>query len=210
MTRRSSFLFFPMHLLDILMNRFFLRRGLRLALAFLFSLPVLSLAHEGHDHDETAASTPAAAAAAAPEADATPGRFTATSADFELVGVLSGKLLTLYLDHAVDNRPVEGATLEVAVGGRMLPASAHGAGEFEVTLDAAPDHGPVPVRVKVVTAAASAGLEGALEAEAHAHAEESHGGRSTKTLLLWGAGGAAVLALLAFGTRRALRSGAAA
>lgn len=188
------------------MNRFFLRRGLRLALAFLFSLPVLSLAHEGHDHDET----PTPTAAAAPDADATPGRFTATSAGFELVGVLSGKLLTLYLDHAVDNRPVEGATLEVAVGGRTLPASAHGAGEFEVALDAAPDHGPVPVRVKVVTAAASAELEGALEAEAHAHAESAHGERSTKTLLLWGAGGAAVLALLAFGTRRALRSGAAA
>ena len=200
---RLSFPFFPMHLLDILMNRFFLRRGLRLALAFLFSLPALSLAHEGHDHDEA----PAPATAAA---DATPGRFTATSAGFELVGVLSGKLLTLYLDHAVDNRPVEGATLEVAVGGRMLPASAHGAGEFEVTLDAAPDHGPVPVRVKVVTAAASAQLDGTLEAEAHAHAEAAHGGRSTKTLLLWGAGGAAVLALLAFGTRRALRSGAAA
>jgi len=200
---RLSFPFFPMHLLDILMNRFFLRRGLRLALAFLCSLPVLSLAHEGHDHDEA----PAPATAAA---DATPGRFTATSAGFELVGVLSGKLLTLYLDHAVDNRPVEGATLEVAVGGRMLPASAHGAGEFEVTLDAAPDHGPVPVRVKVVTSAASAQLDGTLEAEAHAHAEAAHGGRSTKTLLLWGAGGAAVLALLAFGTRRALRSGAAA
>lgn len=200
---RLSLPFFPMHLLDILMNRFFLRRGLRLALAFLFSLPVLSLAHEGHDHDE-------APAPATATADATPGRFTATSAGFELVGVLSGTLLTLYLDHAVDNRPVEGATLEVAVGGRTLPASAHGAGEFEVTLDAAPDHGPVPVRVKVVTAAASAQLEGTLEAEAHAHAEETHGGRSTKTLLLWGAGGAAVLALLAFGTRRALRSGAAA
>ena len=200
---RLSFPFFPMHLLDILMNRFFLRRGLRLALALLFSLPALSLAHEGHDHDEA----PAPATAAA---DATPGRFTATSAGFELVGVLSGKLLTLYLDHAVDNRPVEGATLEVAVGGRMLPASAHGAGEFEVTLDAAPDHGPVPVRVKVVTSAASAQLDGTLEAEAHAHAEAAHGGRSTKTLLLWGAGGAAVLALLAFGTRRALRSGAAA
>lgn len=207
---RSSLLFSSMHLLDIFMNRFFLRRGLRLALAFLFSLPVLSLAHEGHDHDETAASTPAAAAAAAPEAEATPGRFTVASADFELVGVLSGKLLTLYLDHAVDNRPVEGATLEVAVGGRTLPASAHGAGEFEVTLDAAPDHGPVPVRVKVVTSAASAQLDGTLEAEAHAHAEEAHGGRSTKTLLLWGAAGAAVLALLAFGTRRALHSGAAA
>lgn len=203
---RLSFLFSSMHLLDIFMNRFFLRRGLRLALAFLFSLPVLSLAHEGHDHDESAASTPAAA----PEAEATPGRFTVASADFELVGVLSGKLLTLYLDHAVDNRPVEGATLEVAVGGRTLAASAHGAGEFEVTLDAAPDHGPVPVRVKVATSAASAQLEGTLEAEAHAHAEEAHGGRSTKTLLLWGAGGAAVLALLAFGTRRALRSGAAA
>lgn len=203
-----------MHLPDIFMNRFFLRRGLRLALAFLFSLPVLSLAHEGHDHDETPASASssatATATAAAPAAEATPGRFTAASAGFELVGVLNGKLLTLYLDHAVDNRPVEGATLEVAVGGRTLAASAHGAGAFEVTLDAAPDHGPVPVRVKVVTSAASAQLEGTLEAEAHAHAEEAHGGRSTKTLLLWGAGGAALVALLAFGMRRALRSGATA
>ncbi|MGJ7541352.1 hypothetical protein [Variovorax sp. LT1R16] len=188
------------------MNRLFLRRSLRLALVFLFSFPVLSLAHEGHDHEEA----PAPATATVPDADATPGRFAATSAGFELVGVLSGKLLTLYLDHAVDNRPVEGATLEVAVDGRTLPATAHGAGEFEVALDAEPEHGPLPVRVKVVTSAASAHLEGTLEAEAHTHAEEAHGGRNTKTLLLWGAGGAVVLALLVFGTRRALRSGAAA
>ena len=58
-------------------------------------------ADDGHDH---AGPAPATAGAATP-------RFTASSEAFELVGVLQGRRLTLYLDRVADNTPVKGATI---------------------------------------------------------------------------------------------------
>ncbi len=60
-------------------------------------------AGDGHDHGDA---PPAASGPALP-------RFAAVSDLFELVGVLDGKRLTLYLDHAADNRPVKDAKLEL-------------------------------------------------------------------------------------------------
>ena len=62
-----------------------------------------ALAGDGHDHGE---------APAAPSGPAMP-RFAATSDLFELVGVLDGAQLSLYLDHSADNRPVADAQLEL-------------------------------------------------------------------------------------------------
>lgn len=60
-------------------------------------------AHEGHDHG---APPPAAITTLAPRAEA-------ASADFELVAVLRGGELRIYLDRFTDNAPVEGAGIEV-------------------------------------------------------------------------------------------------
>eukprot|EP01042_Synura_sphagnicola_P021246 gene21246-26993_t len=67
-----------------------------LGLALLLgSLPPTALAGAGHDHGEAPV---AAAGTALP-------RFAATSDLFELVGVLDGQKIALYLDHAGDNSP---------------------------------------------------------------------------------------------------------
>ena len=58
-------------------------------LALIFTLlSQLAIAGPGHDHGDTA---PQASGSALP-------RFTATSEDLELVGILNGKLVTLYLN----------------------------------------------------------------------------------------------------------------
>ena len=68
-------------------------------------------AGEGHDHGD---------APAAMVGPALP-RFTAVSELFELVGVLDGTHLTLYLDRATDNSPVKDAKLELELGGVKVP-----------------------------------------------------------------------------------------
>jgi hypothetical protein len=73
-------------------------------------------AGEGHDHGDAA---PAAAGTALP-------RFAAVSETFELVGVLDGKQVTLYLDRFADNAPVRGAKIELEIAGAKFNAQAHG------------------------------------------------------------------------------------
>ena len=103
-----------------------LAAGLLLGALWMATIP--AQAGEGHDHGEAPA---AAAGSALP-------RFSAGSELFELVGVLNGKQLTLYLDHAASNAPVKDAKLELELGGRKLSPKAHGEGEFELTLAEAP------------------------------------------------------------------------
>lgn len=61
-------------------------------------------AHEGHDHG-TSTSLPVATSA--------PARAGATSAAFELIAVVSGDELLIYLDHFATNEPIEDAVIEV-------------------------------------------------------------------------------------------------
>ncbi|MBA4342300.1 MAG: hypothetical protein C0423_09120 [Methylibium sp.] len=166
--------------------------------------PTPAQAGEGHDHGE------APAAAAGP---ALP-RFSAASELFELVGVLNGKQLTLYLDHAASNAPVKDAKLELELGGRKFSPKAHGEGEFELTFDEAPKPGVTPVTATVSTASDADLLAGELDIHEEVHADEAHV-HSWKEWALWGAGGVAALVALGLIARRlsggrALRSGAAA
>lgn len=77
-------------------------------------------AHEGHDHGPA---EPAVPARAAPRA-------AAESEDFELVAVLEGEGLTLYLDRHASNEPVAGARLEVDSGALKAVARARGPGVY--------------------------------------------------------------------------------
>lgn len=77
-------------------------------------------AGEGHDHGETA---PAAVGQALP-------RFSAVSETFELVGVLSGKQITLYLDRFSDNSPVRDAQIEFEIGNAKFKADKQGEDEI--------------------------------------------------------------------------------
>ena len=86
-------------------------------------LPSLAHAGEGHDHGDAA---PVARGAALP-------RFPAVSEAFELVGVLNGRQITLYLDRSADNSPVTEALIELEIGGAKLKAEKH-EDAFEVVL----------------------------------------------------------------------------
>lgn len=148
-------------------------------------------AGDGHDHGEAA---PVAAGPALP-------RFAATSELFELVGVLQGKHITLYLDRAADNSPVADAQIELEIGGSKVKAARHGTDEFEVVLAAEPKPGVLPVTAVVTVGSESDLLAGELDLHEAAHPETAHT-HSWKEYLAWGTGAAAALAALLFVGRR--------
>ena len=116
-----------------------------ISLATLLCMPRSTMAGAGHDHGEGA---PAATGTALP-------RFAAVSDLFELVGVLNGKQITLYLDRAADNSPVTEARIELEIGGQKYLATQHGSDEFEVVLPEVPKPGVLAVTAKI-TATVSA------------------------------------------------------
>ena len=145
-----------------------------------------ALAGDGHDHGE---------APAAPSGPAMP-RFAATSDLFELVGVLDGAQLSLYLDHSADNRPVADAQLELDLGGKPLALTRVAKGEFRATLAAPLPEGETPVTATVVAGDESDLLAATLDV----HAPEVHTEAAAsrwRSAGAWGAG--AVVAVLALG-----------
>ena len=161
-------------------------------------------AHDGHD-DAPAATTGSAAP-----------RFAAMSPDFELVGVLDGQRLALYLDHAADNRPAQNAKVELEIGGNAVAVMPHGdAGEFEATLAQPLPEGDTPVMATVTVGDAVDLLTANFHVESAAHTGETTASPTWRSVVPWVAGGAVLLVLLAlfgFGmrSRRTGTQGAAA
>ena len=167
-----------------------------LGLATAAFLPSPAHAGEGHDHGEAA---PAAAGPALP-------RFAAASETFELVGVLNGKQITLYLDRAADNSPVTEAQIELEIGGKKFKAAKQGTDEFEVVLAEAPKPGVLPITATVSAGSDADLLAGELDIHEAAHADEAAHAHSWKEYAGWAAGGVAVLAILLTVGRRVLSS----
>lgn len=151
-------------------------------LALLVSLagPAWAADEHGHDHD-------APATAAGP---ALP-RFAAVSETFELVGVVNGKQLAIYLDRFEDNSPVPDAKLDLEVGGKKVPVSVHAPGEYEATLPEALKPGVTPVTVTLDVK----GETDILAGEIDIHEEEHADGEAAGWLWYAGWGVAALLAL---------------
>jgi hypothetical protein len=149
-------------------------------------------AGEGHDHGDAA---PAAVGQALP-------RFSAVSETFELVGVLSGKQITLYLDRFADNSPVRGAQIELEIGGAKFKAEKLGDDEYEVVMPEAPEPGVLPVTATVTAGNEADLLVGELDIHEEVHADEAAHTHSWTEYAGWAAGGVAVLALLLWGGRR--------
>ena len=84
-----------------------------LAAILCYAAALPAAAHEGDDH-------------AAPALTATPGlpRLAARSELYELVAVLNGDHLTIYLDKVEDNAPVTGANISVRIDGEPVAAEA--------------------------------------------------------------------------------------
>ena len=153
-------------------------------------------AGEGHDHGDAASAT---------VGQALP-RFSAVSETFELVGVLSGKQITLYLDRFADNSPVRGAQIELEIGGAKFTAQTsegrQGADEYQVVLPEAPKPGVLPVIATITAGNEPDLLAGELDIHEAAHNEGAVATRSWTKYAGWAAGGVAVLALLLWGGRR--------
>lgn len=156
-----------------------------LALALCLLAPA-ALSGPGHDHGEVSA--PQAAGPAAP-------RFAAASDLFELVGVLDGDLLTLYLDHADSNAPVEDAELEFEFGTDTLDVEPVEPGTFAVHLPAEPAEGEYAVVATVITPDAADILVGTLDVH-HAEDAVAHEHSHALQWLPWAITGVALLALL--------------
>ena len=179
-------------------------------------LPKLAWSGPGHDHGGSAhTNAPATTGNALP-------RFAAESELFELVGVLKGKQITLYLDRAADNSPVTDAKIELEINGKKYQAAKLGADEFEVVLAEVPKNGVLAVTATVVatlvatanaTVVAKAGavtetdlLAGEFDIHGAASVGEPARLRSRKEIAGWAAGGIAVLALLWVVARRVVAS----
>jgi hypothetical protein len=172
--------------------------------ALLLAAPWVRAADDhGHDHG-----------AAAPTGQALP-RFAAVSEAFELVGVLEGKHLTLYLDRAADNAPVTDAQIELEIAGVKFKAARHGTDEYEVTLAAEPKPGVLPITATVSVGKEVDLLAGELDLHEAAHPDTPAHAHSWRGYATWGAAALAALAAMVFigrrlrGTRQ-LRSGGAA
>ena len=84
--------------------------------------PASGRAHEGHDLE----------VAETPGALHSQPRLSAGSEAYELVGILDGNRLTVYLDHYGDNAPVADAQITVTIGNEMVSAEPGGDGTYVV------------------------------------------------------------------------------
>ena len=153
-------------------------------------------AGEGHDHGGAA---PTTVGAALP-------RFAAESEIFELVGVLSGKQITLYLDQFADNSPVRDAQIELEIGGAKFKAEPQSQGEYKVMLPEIPKAGVLPVTATVTTPNESDLLAGELDIHEPSHTEKTAHTHSWKEYAGWAVVGVALLALLVWSGRRLLNA----
>ncbi|SFD52162.1 hypothetical protein [Paracidovorax konjaci] len=177
-------------------NSLLLTRAWSLAVA-LALLPAWSVAHEGHD-DEAPVATGAGMLP----------RFTAVSDAFELVGVLDGQRLSLYLDHAADNRPAEGARLDLEINGHPVALNPSGGdGRFEALLPAPLPEGEAAVAAVVAVGTASDVLAGTFDIHGPEGSGPESAGSPWRTRAPWIAGAVLALALAAVALRRRAGSG---
>ncbi|MBT2303615.1 hypothetical protein J7E70_24510 [Variovorax paradoxus] len=156
------------------------------------AMPAVAADEHGHDHG-------ASAAASGP---ALP-RFSAVSEVFELVGVVDGKQLTVYLDRFGDNAPVKDAKVELEIGGARVALQQHAEGEYEGALAQELKPGVIAVTASIVAGKDADLLAGELDLHEEAAAHDSPA-RGWRPYAAWAAGAVVVLAALAWFRRRAV------
>lgn len=130
----------------------------------LCAMHTLALAGPGHDHGDEA---PVAAGAVLP-------RVVMESDLFEAVGVLNGRTLEIFVDHAATNAPVKNATLDLQLNGQKVPLELHAEGEFDAVLPESALGEQVSVALQVSTGDQSEVLTGTLLLSENGHAHEGH------------------------------------
>ena len=155
-------------------------------------------AGEGHDHGEAPA---AATGTAAP-------RLTSHSDLFELVGMVEGNEMKIYLDRFATNEPVTDAKIEVEIGNIKGIAAAQADGSYIFKNDVFTKPGDLSVSFTIIAGKDADLLAGDLKIDGpiddHAHDENA------KPWLRWAAyaGGALLLAAIVFVAMRRRRRGA--
>jgi membrane fusion protein, heavy metal efflux system len=173
-------------------------------LAVLAAAPAPALAHEGHDHSAQPTIT-----AAAP-------RLESSSEEFELVGVVVGDRLVVFLDRYASNDPVTDATIEVSAQGGAVRAEPQPDGTFLVKAPWLSQPGTVDLVFTVTAGRTSDLLVGSLDVPGPAAAAPPRVSDLLTVLrrepLLWGLGLLLLLVGAVFGkafTARPLPSEAA-
>ncbi len=144
-------------------------------LGLLTTIAAAAVAHEGHDHG---APPPAAVSTNTP-------RVTAQSDAYELVGVLRGDRLGIYLDRFASNEPVTDAKIAVTVGGdEEVQAEAAPEGTYTVTSAKLAGEGPLELIFAVTAAGGDDLLIGTLQLPAKAVAAAPAPGRASPLQVL--------------------------
>lgn len=152
--------------------------------AIAFALPAWG--HGGEDHGDAPA--PAMAVAAAPRA-------VAASDEFELVALLEGGKLTLYLDRFATNEPVADAQVEVESGAFKAGATQVAPGVYALPGAAFAGPGKHPLTISVEAGDTADLLATTLDlARPAAGVEHAH---TRGEWAVWGASGALLLAAAA-------------
>ena len=146
---------------------------------------------DGHTHAAPEPVVPTAINAGAP-------RVTSQTDQFELVGVLDGKVLTLYLDHFATNAPVTKAEIEVASGSWKATATEIAPATYTVAADSLTQTGKHPLTVTVLAGEASDLMDATLEVGSATPVTATQQlSQNTSKWAVWS--GAAVLLLAALG-----------
>ena len=111
-------------------------------------------AHEGQNHDKEL--KPQNNVAAAPT-------LTAVSENYELVAIVQGRQMTVYLDQFVSNTPVVDADMDFDFSGTVVKATRNADGTYSVALPKKVDlKSSIPVTVTILAAAGADLLSGDL------------------------------------------------
>jgi hypothetical protein len=146
----------------------------------------IALAHEGHNYGPDL-----------PSGQSLP-RVVATSELFELVGVLEGKRLTMFLDQTKDNAPIAKANVQLETGSYKGEAKEAEDATFVIELPAPLAPGDHPMTFTVAANGATDLLAGTLHLDAPAAAAKaaSHAPPSARAITTWLGGGVLVLILV--------------
>jgi hypothetical protein len=157
-------------------------------------------AHEGHDHG---APSVAALTAAAP-------RVEASAESFELVGIVRGEAMVLFLDRFADNEPVTRATIDVTADAVTVRAAPQPDGSFLVEAPWLAKTGPLDLVFAITAGETSDLLIGTLDLPAEPAGDaagESAIAVLARSPVLWGIGVALLVAGLVLGRSLAPRRG---
>lgn len=160
----------------------------------LAGLPIIVTASPGHNHSDAALITGVSSLP----------RFSAVSEEFELVGVLDGKKITVFLDRAQTNEAVKQANIDLELGGTKVKLNANAEGAFVAQLAAPLKEGVIGVVATVIVGQEIDLLAGELDLHLNAHASDATSLKFSKWHIAGTAlGGLAIIALLLASFRRA-------